>query len=52
MNSGLTATFFNHVGRAERTDRPQLRLRADEVADALDLDDTLLDSLLADLGLE
>jgi len=52
LNSGIAATFFHRLAEQNTPGTRKLLVKADEVADALGLDDTLLDSLLADLGLE
>jgi hypothetical protein len=52
LNSGLAAGFFHRLAEQNTPRSRELLVKADQVADALGLDDTLLDNLLADLGLE
>ena len=52
LNSGIAATIFHRLAEQNTPAARKLLVKADEVADALGLDDTLLDSLLAELHLE
>jgi hypothetical protein len=48
----VAARLFQHLADQNTPGTRKILQRIDEVADSLGLDDTLLDSLLADLGLE
>ncbi len=52
LNSGTPARLFQYLHGANTPRSRALLQKFDAVAEALGLDDTLLDSLLADLGLE
>ncbi len=52
LNSGRVADVFQRLHDVNNAGTRKLLLRADAIADALNLDHELLDSLLADLGLE
>jgi hypothetical protein len=52
LNSGRVATFFEHLAQEDTAKSRAILVKADKIADALNLDDTLLDSLLVKLGLE
>jgi hypothetical protein len=52
LNSGNPARLFQHLHDVNTPGSRKLLQKFDAVADALSLDDELLDSLLADLGLE
>ncbi len=52
VNSSPSARLFQHLHDVNTPGTRALLEKFDAVADALDLDDELLDSLLADLGLE
>ena len=52
LNSGVPARLFQHLHDANTPGPRALLQKFDAAADALGLDDELLDSLLADLGLE
>ena len=52
LNSGVAATIFESLAVADSKVTRSILGEVDKVADELDLDDWLLDSLLADLGLE
>ncbi len=52
LNSGVAATIFEALGTANTKLTRSILTEADKVADQLGLDDTLLDSILVDLGLE
>jgi hypothetical protein len=52
LNSGKIANFLEHLAEQDTPRARSLLVKADQVADALGLDDTLLDSILSDLGLE
>ena len=52
LNSGPIARFFTHLAEINTPTSRAILVAADQIADALGLDDSLLDSLLADLGSE
>ena len=58
LNTGIAATIIDDLAKAAAGKGLEAKLArtilvdADKVADALHLDDTLLDSVLAELGLE
>ena len=52
LNSGPIANFLEHLADADTPRAQAILVKADHIADALDLDDTLLDSILVELGLE
>ncbi len=52
LNSGAAATIFEGLAVADTKLTRSILVEADKVADELGLDDGLLDSILADLGLE
>ncbi len=52
LNSGVAATIFEALAVADTKLTRSILTEADKVADQLGLDDTLLDSILVDLGLE
>ena len=52
LNSGVAATIFEALAVADTKLTRSILVEADKVADQLGLDDTLLDSILVDLGLE
>ena len=52
MNSGSLARLFQYLHDANTSRSRALLEKFDAVADALGLDDTLLDLLLADMRLE
>ena len=52
LNSGTPARLFQYLHDANTPRSRALLQKFDAAADALGLDDELLDSLLADLGLE
>jgi hypothetical protein len=52
LNSGPIARFFEHLAEQNTPGTRKILVAADNVADNLGLDHELLDSLLADLGLE
>jgi hypothetical protein len=52
LNSGIAATFFQRLAGQNTPATRKLLVKVDEIADGLGLDDTLLDNLLAELGLE
>src|SRR5262249_27805982 len=52
LNSGPIARFFTHLAQINTPTSRAILVAADQIADALGLDDSLLDSLLEDLGLE
>jgi len=49
LNSGIAAKLFQHLADENTPAARKLLVKADAVADALDLDHSLLDNLLADL---
>ncbi|HEV3137741.1 MAG TPA: hypothetical protein VGZ26_07545, partial [Pirellulales bacterium] len=51
LNRGRLAAFFEHLAREDTAKSRAILVKADNIADALHLDDTLLDSLLVKLGL-
>lgn len=51
LNTGSAARLFQYLHDANTSRSRALLLKFDAVADGLGLDDELLDSLLADLGL-
>ena len=51
LNSGPIARYFEHLADQNTPAARKILVAADKVADRLGLDDSLLDSLLADLGL-
>ena len=52
LNNGVAARLFQHLADQNTPGTRKLLVKIDEVADNLGLDHELLDSLLADLGLE
>ena len=52
LNNGPVATYLEHLAEDDTAKSRAILVAADRVADALDLDDTLLDSLLAGMGLD
>jgi hypothetical protein len=52
LNHGPIAKYFQHLAHDGTPKSWGILVKADEVADALGLDDTLLDSLLGHLRLE
>ena len=58
LNTGLAATIIEDLAKAAASQGLEAKLAktiladADEIADALHLDDALLDSVLVELGLE
>jgi hypothetical protein len=52
LNYGSIATYFEHLAQENTAKSRAILVKADQVADALNLDDTLLDSLLVKLGVE
>ena len=52
LNHGPIATYFEHLAHENTAKSRAILVKADQVADALGLDDELLDGLLAKLGLE
>ncbi|MBI3837817.1 MAG: glycoside hydrolase family 25 protein [Planctomycetia bacterium] len=50
LNHGPIAKYFEHLGHEGTPKTKAILVKADKVADALNLDDTLLDSLLAGLA--
>ena len=52
LNSGAAATIFEALAAADTKLTRSILVEADKVADELGLDDSLLDSILVDLGLE
>jgi hypothetical protein len=52
LNPGPIATYFQHLAQENTAKSRAILVKADQVADSLGLDDTLLDSLLVKLGLE
>jgi len=52
LNSGPIARYFEHLAEQNTPGTRKILVAADKVADNLGLDHELLDSLLADLGLE
>ena len=52
LNHGPIAKYFERLSHENTAKSRAILVKADQVADALDLDDTLLDSLLVKLGLE
>jgi hypothetical protein len=51
LNSSPTARYFEHLADQNAPAARKILVADDKVADSLGLDDSLLDSLLADLGL-
>jgi hypothetical protein len=52
LNTGVAATIFEALAKADTKLTRSILVEADKIADELGLDDSLLDSLLGDLGLE
>ncbi len=52
LNTGAAATIFEAMAAADTKLTRSILVEVDKVADELGLDDTLLDSILGDLGLE
>ena len=52
LNTGAAATIFEALAAADTRLTRSILVEADKIADELGLDDTLLDTLLGDLGLE
>jgi hypothetical protein len=52
LNHGPVAKYFEHLADEKATNAGDVLMTADRVADAMDLNDELLDSLLVKLGLE
>ena len=52
LNSGPVAKYLEHLAEEDTAKARAILVKADQVADALNLDDALLDSLLVKLGLE
>jgi hypothetical protein len=52
LDSGPVAKYLEHLTEEDTARSRAILVKADQVADALNLDDTLLDSLLVKLGLE
>ncbi|MBI3838219.1 MAG: hypothetical protein HY288_09845 [Planctomycetia bacterium] len=51
LNGGPVAKYFEHLAHQNTAKSRAILVKADQVADALNLDDTLLDSLSVKLGL-
>ncbi len=52
LNSGAAATIFEALAAADAKLTRSILVEADKIADELGLDDTLLDSIMVELGLE
>jgi hypothetical protein len=52
LNSGPLATYFEHLSQKDTAKSRAILVEADQVGDALGLDEGLLDGLLVKLGLE
>jgi len=52
LNHGPLATYFQHRSHQATPKAKAILVEADQVADAVNLNDTLLDSLLVRFGLE
>ena len=50
LNSGPVAKYLEYLAEEDTAKSREILVKADQVADALTLDDTLLDSLLVNLG--
>ena len=51
LNGGLIGKFFEHLTDRSAPQAKKILAAVDQIADQFGLDDSLLDSLLADLGL-
>ena len=52
LNGGPIGSYFEHLAGQDTAKSRAILVKADQIADSLNLDDTLLDGLLVKLGLE
>jgi hypothetical protein len=52
LNRGPVAKYFQHLAQEATPKSKAILVKADQVAEAMGLDDELLNGLLAELGLE